>query len=251
VERDKWLLVNCGQTLDGFGMTVSKVQLERQFKCLLLSAIRSTIQKSLHASSSGWRWRTSLPAVVVMLTMTSPLYLYAQTPAHRKEANGLSDSIWPLIRFVQSSALVESGLAEPQSDASATQAHRFFDATNILLTTFESGALLADGITTERIENRDPMHRWSREADPIARPFVEAGWPGQILGGALFVSAETGLRYLLHKRRHHRLERWLPSVLIAYGGVGAVRNARYWNAACPSAAGRNPCCRVPVPIFIK
>jgi hypothetical protein len=159
VERDKWLLVNCGQTLDGFGMTVSKVQLERQFKCLLLSAIRSTIQKNLHASSSGWRWRTSLPAVVVMLTMTSPLYLYAQTPAHRKEANGLSDSIWPLIRFVQSSALVESGLAEPQSDASATQAHRFFDATNILLTTFESGALLSArcamrGIGTPRADRR-------------------------------------------------------------------------------------------------
>ena len=34
--------------------------------------------------------------------------------------------------------------------------HRFFDRTNIALTVIESGALLADGITTQHALNKDP-----------------------------------------------------------------------------------------------
>jgi hypothetical protein len=109
--------------------------------------------------------------------------------------------------------------------------HPFFDTVNIALTSVEIGALVADGITTQHLRQADPSHRFSREADPIARPFVEAGWPGQIAGGALFVTAEVGQRYLLHRKHHHRWERWLPMVLTVYGAVGAIHNARYWNDA--------------------
>jgi hypothetical protein len=81
--------------------------------------------------------------------------------------------------------------------------------------------LLADGATTQYLLS----HYGGREADPFARPFVEHGWPGMIVGGALFVSAEVGARYLLHQRNHHRVERWLPTFVIGYGAIGAIHNA--------------------------
>jgi hypothetical protein len=101
--------------------------------------------------------------------------------------------------------------------------HRFFDGTNIALTGMESGALLADGIYTQYALTKYPdiFH----EADPIARPFVSRGWPGQIAGGALFVTADVGLRYWLHRQNHHRLERLLPLVLTIYGLTGAIHGA--------------------------
>ena len=102
--------------------------------------------------------------------------------------------------------------------------HRFFDVPNIALTGIESGALVADGIYTQRALRNYP--ELFREADPIARPFVLRGWPGQIGGGAIFVSADVGLRYLLHRKGHHRLERMLPLVLTVYGTVGAIHGAR-------------------------
>jgi hypothetical protein len=101
--------------------------------------------------------------------------------------------------------------------------HRFFDTANIALTIGETGALLADGYTTQRGLKEIP---WGREADPIARPFVNRGWPGQIVGGALVIGAELGVRYLLHRTNHHKLERFVPVGLIVYGTVGAVHNAR-------------------------
>jgi hypothetical protein len=98
------------------------------------------------------------------------------------------------------------------------------DSTNIALTGLESSVLLADGIFTQRALRKYPDV--FREADPIARPFVSRGWPGQIAGGALFVTADVALRYLLHRKNHHRVERLLPLVLTVYGTVGAIHGAR-------------------------
>ena len=112
----------------------------------------------------------------------------------------------------------------PASGQAVHAPHRFFDAVNISLTAMETGALLADGYTTQR--NLHDFGQLGREADPLARPFVNAGWPGQIAGGALVVSADVGLRYWLHKRGHHKAERLLPLVLTTYGLVGAIHNAR-------------------------
>jgi hypothetical protein len=119
--------------------------------------------------------------------------------------------------------------------------HRFFDAKNIALTVAESIALTADGIYIQRI-----LTQWGgEELDPIARPFVNAGWPGQIAGGALVVGAEVVLRYLLHRSNHHTLERLLPTVLIVYGTVGAVHNARLLHDLQRGRA----CVQLPRPAF--
>ena len=124
--------------------------------------------------------------------------------------------------------LAQAPLSPPSSLADAPP-HRFFDSPNIALTVVESSALLADGIYTRRALTDYP--EIFREADPIARPFVSRGWPGQIAGGTLFVTAEVGLRYWLHRKRHHRIERFLPLVLTVYGTVGAVHGARQLHRA--------------------
>lgn len=103
----------------------------------------------------------------------------------------------------------------------ACESHRFFDSLNVVLIGIEAGALLADGATTQYALR----HYGGRETDPLARPFVSAGWPGQIAGGTMLVSAEVGIRYLLHKHHHHRLERVIPWLVIGYGAAGAIHNA--------------------------
>ena len=110
---------------------------------------------------------------------------------------------------------------EPAKQKPPDEAHRFFDSLNVGLVAAEAGALLADGITTQY----GLTHYGGREADPFARPFVDHGWTGMIAGGTLFISAEVAVRYMLHKKRHHRAERWLPTFVIAYGATGAVYNS--------------------------
>jgi hypothetical protein len=120
-------------------------------------------------------------------------------------------------------ALVSPAFAQQAADSKTLQTpHRFFDATNIALTAIETGALIADGITTQNARTKYP--EFFREADPIARPFVNNGWPGQIIGGALFIGADIGIRYWLHRTNHHRIERFVPLVLTTYGTVCAIHN---------------------------
>jgi hypothetical protein len=151
------------------------------------------------------------------------------------ESSSFARSFGSVARMVRSGVLAGSVLLWPAavavaqegpaaSAAPASSPHRFFDAINIALIGIESGALLADGIYTQRALTDYPgiFH----EADPIARPFVSRGWPGQIAGGALFVTADVGLRYLFHRKTHHRLERLVPLVLTVYGTAGAIHGAR-------------------------
>jgi hypothetical protein len=115
--------------------------------------------------------------------------------------------------------------AHINGDSAVGATHRFFDGLNIGLTCLEGSALLFDGIVTQYIIKTYPGQ--GHEIDPIARPFVDAGWPGQIAGGLLFIGADVGLRYLLHRKNHHRWERLLPLVLTAYGGISTGINLSY------------------------
>ncbi len=110
--------------------------------------------------------------------------------------------------------------------------HRFFDRTNVTLTVVEIGAMLADGATTQHGLKKYPG---SREGNPLARPFVNAGWPGMIAGGAMVVSGEVGLRYLLHRKGHHRWERWIPVFIIADSTIEAIHNAAVLSRASSEA----------------
>jgi hypothetical protein len=144
--------------------------------------------------------------------------------------NQTRHTLWPLLAFILIMLLPITTNAQDQSATSLSSLpHRFFDRTNISLTAMESAALLADGYYTQRALNDYP--ELFREADPIARPFVTRGWSGQIAGGVLFVTADVGLRYWMHRKRHHLFERLLPLVLTTYGLVGAIHGARELHRA--------------------
>ena len=108
---------------------------------------------------------------------------------------------------------------------SSPRVHRFFDLGNNALTAAAFAAQLGDaGSTLTAIRKYG-----GNEANPLARPFIDAGWPGTIAGVTVLVSADVGIRYWLHRTNHHRIERWMPSLLIATGTMGTIHNIREMN----------------------
>jgi len=161
------------------------------------------------------------PRVAVIASFRLQQLLGDPDPA--RTAPALGNTVWRAAVGLQGSFGGRAPAADAAPGAGSRSApHRFFDRLNISLTAAEAAALLADGLTTQIAFSR---YSFLGERDPIARPFVSRGWPGQIAGGAIFVAADVGLRYLLHGKRHHLAERLLPLALIAYGTVCATHNA--------------------------
>jgi len=117
--------------------------------------------------------------------------------------------------------------------------HNFFDRTSWLLTGVETSAMLADGITTHnrlgqvqtRFVNVNGVQTLTTvritEANPLGRLFVNHGWGGMAAGGALNLGADMGIRYLLHKTGHHKLERIVPLAFTASSASAAIHNTAY------------------------
>jgi hypothetical protein len=111
-----------------------------------------------------------------------------------------------------------SSALAPMPDApSKTQPHAFWDRTNILLF---SGVAVFRGLDYASTRNF------------LARGREEVLIPDDIVNNsAAFASLEAaatltsvGLSYLLHRTRHHKLERWLSIGHIGVTGFGVVRN---------------------------
>ena len=115
---------------------------------------------------------------------------------------------------------------EPQPFVAAVQTneapkpHAFFDKTNLRLFIAEGLAQTGDLITTRKIINSG-----GREADPLAKPFVNAGIGGQMVGSYVVGTGGTMLAsYLLHHTGHHRLERWAPILATAIESLATISN---------------------------
>jgi hypothetical protein len=87
---------------------------------------------------------------------------------------------------------------------SETSTHRFFDRGNKIRMGILAGLVAADGISTQEILNTGG--HW-REMNPLARPFVSKGAPGQFAASILGYGFSMGTSYLLHKTGHHKLEK--------------------------------------------
>jgi hypothetical protein len=62
------------------------------------------------------------------------------------------------------------------------------------------------------------------EGDPLARPFVTHGWPGQLAGSTLGYGAALSLSYMLHRTNHHRIERWATRFMVGAEAANDARN---------------------------
>jgi hypothetical protein len=105
-------------------------------------------------------------------------------------------------------------------DIHQAPSHRFFDKLNIALITISLLGQATDAITTQRDDHGQ------EESDPLSKPFVEQGWPGQIGIGVLDNAAELSVMYGLHRMHHHRIERIVPIGRAAIGGIVGYRNDR-------------------------
>ncbi len=88
--------------------------------------------------------------------------------------------------------------------------HPFWDRANTRLLLLNVAAQSLDAYSTQRALRRDN----TREFNPLARPFAERGWKGQVaysygigVGGTLAVS------YLFHRMGQHKRERITPLIV--------------------------------------
>jgi hypothetical protein len=100
----------------------------------------------------------------------------------------------------------EISLAVPEAPS-----HSFFTRGNEIRMGILAGFIAADGITTQHILNVDH----GSELNPIVRPLVTKGAPGQAAASMLGYAFSLGSSYMFHRTGHHRLERLMLNTTIA------------------------------------
>jgi hypothetical protein len=78
--------------------------------------------------------------------------------------------------------------------------------------------VLADGVTTRVL-----YQRHYPETDPLARPFVQAGVPGQVAASLLGAGAVGGVWFALHRTHRERAASWFLRSVTAGEGVNVAR----------------------------
>ena len=97
----------------------------------------------------------------------------------------------------------------------APSTHRFWSTENKIDFSIFAGQVAADAFTTQR-----GLNRGFREVNPLMRPLVTRGVPGQATASALSFGAGLGTVYLLHITRHYRAEHITLRLILA--GEGAL-----------------------------
>ena len=133
-----------------------------------------------------------------------------------------------------------AALIEAPTAPNVQKTHKFFDRQNLSLTAMVFSAALADGITTQHalglrrttttIQNGAVRTMTTRyvELNPVAAPLVNRGWAGQIAATTLTAGADIAVTNWLHRKGHHRMERFVPFMFAATSASFAAHNARYW-----------------------
>jgi hypothetical protein len=117
-----------------------------------------------------------------------------------------------------------SGFLSSSQTGSANASHTFLDHGNKIRMGILAGLIAADGISTQEILNSGG--RW-REMNPLARPFVSHGAPGQLAASVIGYGLSIGTQYLLHKTGHHKLEKMMLDASIGVE-AGTVSSNLIW-----------------------
>lgn len=89
--------------------------------------------------------------------------------------------------------------------------------TSTMFTLF-GAEVVADTVTTRIL-----YQRHHPENDPLARPFVQAGIPGQIGAGLLGMGVTGGLWFALHRLHHDCAASWFLRTVTAGEGGNVAR----------------------------
>ncbi|MGB6384174.1 MAG: DUF5658 family protein [Terriglobales bacterium] len=124
-------------------------------------------------------------------------------------------SILLLSAAVQAQNFAVTSFALPDSP---TPQHPFWTTENKVNVGILAGLVAADAITTQR-----GLSEGLREVNPVMRPFVTRGAPGEAVGSALGFGAAVGAAYLMHRTHHYKAERITMRLMVA-GESGFVAN---------------------------
>ena len=111
------------------------------------------------------------------------------------------------------------------------QQHKFWDRQNTILFVAHAGLATTDFALTHR-----NLASGGKELNPIARPFTNMGTPGEVAFFAGSTAASLGVTYLLHKTRHHSMERWVARYGVADSASGVAFNLAQGAPSSPRPA---------------
>jgi len=100
----------------------------------------------------------------------------------------------------------------------APHQHPFFTVENKIGFGILAGLITADAITTQR-----GLSEGYREVNPLMRPLVTRGIPGEAAASALGFGTGVGVVYLFHRTHHYKAERIAMRMIVA-GESGFVAN---------------------------
>jgi Domain of unknown function (DUF5658) len=98
------------------------------------------------------------------------------------------------------------------------QQRPFFTVENKVGFGILAGLITADAITTQR-----GLSEGYREVNPLMRPLVTRGIPGEAAASALGFGTGVGVVYLFHRTHHYKAERIAMRMILA-GESGFVAN---------------------------
>jgi hypothetical protein len=102
--------------------------------------------------------------------------------------------------------------------------------------TYTAFAVIGTEVVADSVTTRVLYQRHYDETDPLAKPFVHAGIPGQIGGSLLGLGATAGMWVVLHRWHHDPAARWfLRSVAVGEGSNDArqfaiLRTSQKWTS---------------------
>src|SRR5437879_10277593 len=114
-------------------------------------------------------------------------------------------------------AMQAQSFTAPSSSAlpDAPSQRPFWTVENKISVGVLAGLVAADAFTTQR-----GLNQGLREVNPVMRPFVTRGAPGEAAGSALGFGAGVGIVYLLHRGNHYKAEH-ITTRLILAGEAGS------------------------------
>ena len=107
-------------------------------------------------------------------------------------------------------ALQAQSLRAGGSLPDATRPHHFWTLENKVNFSILTGLIAADGITTQR-----GLNEGLREVNPVIRPLVTRGAPGEAAASALGLGLAVGAVYWLHRSHHYKAEHLAMRLIVA------------------------------------
>jgi hypothetical protein len=104
------------------------------------------------------------------------------------------------------------------------QDQKFWTVERFSVTSTLAAEVVYDGWTTQ-----SALKIGGTEGDPLARPFVKHGIPGQAAASVLGIGAVLSLQYATHRLHHERVANWIGRLAVTGEGLNCVVQGITWH----------------------